>query len=183
MVKKSFSQMTCPVAQALEVIGEWWSILILRDFMISGGRLRFEQLKDGLGISRNVLTERLRKFTKEEIVTKVPISEGARRMEYQLTEKGWDLMPVMMALSQWHNHWKPGPERDNLQFLDKKYGQPLEKFGVFSKDGRRLKPSDIMPVANTHEAAEYLTQLSCNAKPSSPKQTPEPDEKNKTDND
>jgi DNA-binding HxlR family transcriptional regulator len=159
-LKNSFEKMSCSVALALDVIGEWWTILILRDLMIFGGQRRFEQLKEGLGISRNILTERLRKLTQEGIVTKVPISEGARRMEYQLTDKGWDLMPVMLSLAQWYGKWRPDPERDNLRFLDKEHGEEIEKVCAYSKDGRRLNPNDIHPVPRTKEAAEYLQQYS-----------------------
>lgn len=159
-MKKSFANMTCSIAQALDIIGEWWTILILRDLMIFGGRRRFEQLKEGLGISRNILTERLRKLTEENIVSKVPISDGARRMEYQLTDKGWDLMPVMLSLSQWYKQWRPDPENDNMAFIDKKYQQHIEKIEVLSKDGRKLKPTDILPVPLTEEAEAYLKQFS-----------------------
>ena len=78
MVKSSFADLDCPVAQSMDVIGEWWSMLILRDLMLAGGTCRFDQLVESLGISRNILTERLKRLQDEAIIRKVPVREGGR---------------------------------------------------------------------------------------------------------
>ena len=111
MVKKSFSDMACPLAQALDVIGEWWSMLIVRDFFLGNGVRRFEQLRDSLGISRNILTERLRTLTEAGVIERVPLQEGGKRCAYKLTEKGVDLMPTMMAMMQRGEKWQPEPKQ------------------------------------------------------------------------
>lgn len=146
MVKNSFKHLCCPVARAMDVVGEWWSMLVLRDLMLAGGSRRFDQLVDGLGISRNVLTERLKRLEEEEIVRKTPVSDGAKRMEYNLTRKGWELMPVMIGLAQWFDRWREDPEHSPLNFVDKLNGEPVRRMQVMSEDGRELGPADILPV-------------------------------------
>jgi DNA-binding HxlR family transcriptional regulator len=99
MERKSFSEMHCSVAQALEVVGEWWSLLIVRDVFL--GVTRFDDFQQRLGISRNVLNQRLRRLVEGEILCKVPYSERPPRFDYQLTDKGRDLWPVLTAMRQW----------------------------------------------------------------------------------
>ena len=123
MVKCSFAHMECSVARALDVLGEWWTMLIIRDLMLCGGNCRFEQLREGLGISRNILTERLKRLVEEGLVDKLPVSEGARRQAYRLTQKGWDLMPIMVAMSQWGDKWRDDPEKISIRFLDRLNGE------------------------------------------------------------
>ncbi len=157
MVKCSFAHMDCSVARALDSIGEWWTMLILRDLMVFGGHRRFEQLRDGLGISRNILTERLRGLVDSGIVIKVPIAEGARRQEYRLTEKGWDLMPIMVALSQWGDKWRPDPQNADLRFQDQRNHETIPPVAVMSTDGRLLTAADIEIVPLKEEMQRFLT--------------------------
>ncbi|HUH38139.1 MAG TPA: helix-turn-helix domain-containing protein [Spongiibacteraceae bacterium] len=156
MTKSSFAEMPCSLGQALDVIGEWWSMLIIRDLMVFGGSRRFEQLREGLGISRNILTERLRKLEEADVIRRQPVTEGARRQAYQLTAKGWELMPVMLAMVQWSERWRPDPESIQLRFVDRRDERPLAPIAVYSHDGRSLGPDDIEPLPNTPEASLYL---------------------------
>ena len=119
-------------------------MLIIRDLMLSGGACRFEELREGIGISRNILTERLRKLVDEKVVSKQPVSEGARRHEYVLTEKGWDLMPLLVAMGQWGDKWRGDPECHPVVFKDRLHGQPIAEMKVMSKDGRPLNHQDMM---------------------------------------
>lgn len=160
MTKTSFAEMPCSLGRALDVIGEWWSMLIIRDLMVFGGSRRFEQLREGLGISRNILTERLRKLEDAEVIARQPVAEGARRQEYHLTRKGWELMPVMLAMVQWTERWREDPESIPLRFVDLRDRQPLAEVAVFSHDGRKLEHQDILPVPNTPEAGRYLEAYS-----------------------
>jgi len=146
MVKNSFSHSCCPVARSMEIVGEWWSMLVLRNLMLEGGTCRFDQLVESLGISRNILTERLKRLELEEVLTKQPVQEGGRRMEYKLTHKGWELMPILIGYAQWFDRWRPDPERSPLTFIDRKNRQPIQPLSVMSADGRRLGPEDILPV-------------------------------------
>lgn len=99
MERKSFADMHCSVAQCLEVIGEWWSMLILRDVFL--GVTRFDQLQQRLGISRNVLNQRLAHLVEHGVLDKVPYSERPPRYDYRLTDKGRDLWPVLTTMRQW----------------------------------------------------------------------------------
>lgn len=147
MVKNSFSHLCCPVARSMDSVGEWWSMLVIRDLMLCGGTARFDQLVEHLGISRNVLTERLKRLETDAILVRQPVQEGGRRMEYKLTKKGWELMPIMIGLAQWFDRWRPDPERSPLRFVDRKHGQPIRPIAVMSEDGRALGPADILPIS------------------------------------
>ena len=94
----SFDAMPCSIAQTLEVVGEWWTLLIVRD--VSLGLRRFEEIQDDLGISRNILTDRLNKLVDDEILYRTNIATTGTRYDYRLTDKGRDLLPVLLALMQ-----------------------------------------------------------------------------------
>jgi len=91
--------MPCSVAQCLEVVGEWWTLLILRDAFL--GVSRFDHFQERLGISRNVLTQRLTRLTDAGVMRKTAYSEHPPRFDYKLTEKGHDLWPVITTMRQW----------------------------------------------------------------------------------
>jgi DNA-binding HxlR family transcriptional regulator len=99
MERKSFEDMACSVAQCLEVVGEWWSMLLIRDAFL--GVRRFDEFQERLGISRNVLTQRLHKLVAEGVLHKRPYQEHPVRYEYLLTDKGRDLWPVLTTMRQW----------------------------------------------------------------------------------
>jgi DNA-binding HxlR family transcriptional regulator len=97
--RKSFSDMHCSVAQFLEVVGEWWSMLIVRDAFL--GVSRFDQFQERLGISRNVLNQRLAHLVTAGVLERIPYCERPARFDYRLTQKGRDLWPVLTAMRQW----------------------------------------------------------------------------------
>ncbi len=97
--RKSFADMHCSVAQCLEVVGEWWSLLILRDVFL--GVTRFDDFQERLGISRNILNQRLNHLVDAGVLQKVPYSEHPLRYDYRLTSTGRDLWPVLTAMRQW----------------------------------------------------------------------------------
>ena len=99
MERKSFEDMACSVAQCLEVVGEWWSMLLIRDAFL--GIRRFDELQARLGISRNVLTQRLAKLVDEGVLQKRPYQDNPVRYEYLLTDKGRDLWPILTSMRQW----------------------------------------------------------------------------------
>ena len=101
--RKSFADMHCSVAQCLEVVGEWWSMLILRDVFL--GVTRFDDFQERLGISRNILNQRLNHLVETEVLEKVRYSDHPPRYDYRLTDKGRDLWHVITAMRQWGDRW------------------------------------------------------------------------------
>ena len=144
MKHKSFEDMNCSVAQSMEVLGERWSLLIIRDCF--AGLRRFGQFQKKLGIARNILTARLTRLVEEGILLKCPIADGAQQ-EYVLTQKGIDLYPVLMALMQWGDKHRPNPKGARLYFVERATGKPVKGLRVISDDGRELGPEDVQQVA------------------------------------
>ena len=139
MKLKSFAHMNCSLAQTLEVIGERWTLLILRDAFF--GAKRFEQFQKSLGVARNILTERLKRLVDEGILEKHAIDGG--RFEYLLTDKGLDLQPVLLAMTHWGDRYKPASRGGRPEFIDRATGEPIAQMAVHANDGRVLSPRDI----------------------------------------
>ena len=141
MKHKSNKDSICPVARSLDVVGEWWSLLIIRDAML--GVKRFSDFERRLGMAKNILTARLKTLVEGGILRIVPASDGSAYNEYELTPRGADLLPVMVAFRQWgERHMFPsGDEHSELH--DKKNHKPLAKLIVKSADGRALSLDDL----------------------------------------
>ena len=139
MKHTSFKDMNCSLAQSLEIVGERWSLLIIRDTAF--GIRRFDDIQKSLGIARNILTQRLSKLTNEGVLVKARGKAG--RMEYQLTDKGWDLQPLLLSLFQWGEKYQPHPEGERMCFVDSTSGNPIQPMAVRSSDGRLLKSADV----------------------------------------
>jgi DNA-binding HxlR family transcriptional regulator len=151
------------VGHVLDIIGEGWSILIIREAFL--GTRRFEEFQGRLGIARNILTTRLKKLCANEILDRVPVKEGAKRHEYILTNKGKDMMPLLVALTQWGDKWVYGENNVPLIFLDRDQCEPIARVQVFSANGEVLRPRDIMIKAGpgaTPEAIERIEELNQN---------------------
>jgi DNA-binding HxlR family transcriptional regulator len=99
MLKRDYEGQNCSIARALEIVGERWTLLIVRDAFL--GRRRFDEFQESLRISRNVLTERLNRLVEEEILERVLYQEHPARYEYRLTPKGLDLHLALTGLRQW----------------------------------------------------------------------------------
>ena len=134
----SFANMNCSLAQAMEILGERWTMLILRDAFF--GVRRFEDfLKTGM--SRNVLTDRLKRLTETGILEKRPID--GKSSEYLLTEKGLDLQPVLLSMTHWGDRYLPNPDGDRIIFKERATDQPIAPMSAYSRDGRPLGARDI----------------------------------------
>ena len=96
----------CAIAQALGVVGDWWTLLVVRD--VAGGVCRFDELQRELGVSRKVLAERLAALVEHGVLEKVPYQQHPPRHEYRLTSAGQGLMPVLIALQEWGTRWVLG---------------------------------------------------------------------------
>lgn len=136
--------MHCSVAQCLEVVGEWWSMLILRDAFL--GVSRFDDFQDRLGISRNILNQRLNGLVESGVLAKVPYSEHPPRHDYRLTGKGRDLWPVLTAMRQWGDTYA-APEGPPLQVVHKACGSVAEALLTCSVCGEPFGPRDALAVA------------------------------------
>lgn len=143
---------------ALDAIGEWWSMLIIRDFFIGRGERRFEQLRESLGISRNILTERLRTLIAAGVIERVPLQEGGRRCTYVLTRKGLDLGPTLAAMTQWGDRWRDCKHERMMVMRDRRTGDEIAPVSVRSHDGRELKLDDLMFTVQGPDGVMELTE-------------------------
>lgn len=138
--------MNCSIAQSLEVVGEWWTLLIVREAMLFGAR-RFGEFQEAIGIADNILTDRLRKLVKRGVFERIPANKKARRSDYRLTEMGRALFPVVIALMQWGDRWIAGTRHAPVKILVKGSLLELAQIRVDSKRGIALTPDDIILVA------------------------------------
>ncbi len=143
MKYKSFEHMNCSLAQTLNIIGERWTLLILRDAFF--GAKRFGQFERSLGIAKNVLTTRLNMLVDEGIMEKRTSDEGAHP-EYVLTEAGLELQPILLSMTHWGDKHRPHPKGDRLVFVERETGEPIRPMSVVSQDGRELEPRDVRAV-------------------------------------
>jgi DNA-binding HxlR family transcriptional regulator len=138
--RTSFEGDICPIARALDVIGDWWSLLIIRDAL--NGRRRFGEFQKSLGLARNILTTRLRMLVEEGILSTEPASDGSAYQEYVLTEKGRGVFPVLVALGQWSEAFDDHPEQIGTVLVDRKTGCPVQRLELRARDGRLLDVGD-----------------------------------------
>ena len=154
---KKYDPLNRSIAHVLELIGEGWSMLIIREAYL--GTRRFEAFQKQLGIARNILTARLKKLCQNEILDRVPIKPGAKRHEYLLTAKGKELMPLLVALTQWGDKWVFGEDSEPVTFLDKENREPIDQIRVFSARGVQLRPRDIVIVAGPGASVEAKNRI------------------------
>jgi DNA-binding HxlR family transcriptional regulator len=141
MDRKSFAGMDCSVAQCLEVVGEWWSMLIVRDAFL--GVTRFDDFQRRLGVSRNILHERLTTLVGAGVLARVPYSDHPPRNDYRLTDKGRDLWPVLTAMRQWGD-LHAAPEGPPLQVVHKSCGAVSEAVMVCASCAEPVGPRDVV---------------------------------------
>jgi DNA-binding HxlR family transcriptional regulator len=141
MVKRtSFEGAQCPIARSLDVIGDWWSLLIIRDASL--GRRRFGEFQKSLGLAKNILTVRLRTLVDQGILKTAPASDGSAYQEYVLTPKGRGVFPILVALRQWSEEFDERPEEIGTILVDREKGRPVRKLELYSQDGRLLTAAD-----------------------------------------
>ncbi|MFB9264462.1 winged helix-turn-helix transcriptional regulator [Bradyrhizobium erythrophlei] len=139
MKRTGFAKAECPVARALDAIGDWWSLLIVRDAF--DGLRRFGDFQTNLGIAKGMLTARLRKLVATGVLEQVAASDGSAYQEYALTKKGRDLFPVVVSLRQWGEAHLYARGEAHSALLDQA-GQPVGRLVLPSKAGRPLTWSD-----------------------------------------
>ncbi len=147
MLKRDYEGQNCSIARALEIVGERWTLLIIRDAFL--GRRRFEEFQESLGIARNVLTDRLNRLVDEGILERVRYSERPERFEYRLTPKGRDLRVALGALRQWGDEYlSEKPPRLLRRKTDKK---PVVAAFVPKGAADILRPEEIESVPGPGE--------------------------------
>jgi len=140
MRHKSFGDMQCPIARGLERVGEWWSMLILRDASL--GLTRFDEVQESLGIAPNILVRRLKSLVEAGLLERRRYSERPPRYEYVLTQAGRDFRPVLWAFVAWGNkHF--APEGASVVVVDSKTGAEADPVLVDRISGRPLVPPDF----------------------------------------
>jgi DNA-binding HxlR family transcriptional regulator len=144
MRRKSFGNMQCPIARSLERVGEWWSILILRDAF--HGLSRFDEFQESLGIAPNMLARRLKALVESGLLERRRYSERPPRDEYVLTQAGRDFRPVLWALLAWGNkHF--APEGPSVVVVDSRTGAEADPVLVDGISGRPLVEPDFQSAA------------------------------------
>ena len=140
VLRHDYPGQVCSIAKSLEVVGERWSLLIVRDVM--NGHRRFDELQKGLGVARNVLATRLQRLLDEDILERRPYQQSPERFEYFLTEKGLDLWPALIALLGWGDRHSTGPEGPPMLIVHKQCGGAVSDRGVCESCGKVLGARD-----------------------------------------
>jgi DNA-binding HxlR family transcriptional regulator len=141
MQRRCLDGSTCPVARSLDSIGDWWTLLIVRDAML--GIRRFSDFQRSLGLARNVLSARLKKMVADGVMTLAPAADGTSYQEYQLTEKGEALLPVLVAMRQWGERYLFAPGEPHSELVERGSGKALEKMRVRNVDGQERGVADL----------------------------------------
>jgi DNA-binding HxlR family transcriptional regulator len=139
----SFAQQNCSIARPLSVLGERWSILILRE--VSLGRRRFDEMQEELGIATNVLSQRLGTLVDEGILEKRRYIEHPARYEYVLTDKGRDLIPILLAFLRWGDRYTTGRSGPPVETVHIKCGHAFHMVPTCSHCGEEVDPRDMQP--------------------------------------
>jgi DNA-binding HxlR family transcriptional regulator len=144
MKKNAFPAQICSVARALEVIGEWWTLLIIREAFM--GTCRFSDFEQTLGIAKNVLSSRLSKLVGEGIMERRAVIGRGNPADYTLTDQGRNLLPVIITLMQWGDKWIHGTGHAPIRVLDRESGREIPPLQVLSVEGNPLTLEDLLIV-------------------------------------
>lgn len=142
MRRTSLNDADCPIARALDAVGDWWSLLIVRDALF--GLRRFGEFQKSLGMAKNILTARLRDLVASGILEAVPAADGSAYKDYLLTPKGRDLFTVLVALRQWGETHQFPDGACQVELLDSDNGKPVRPLELHAADGRLLRAADTL---------------------------------------
>jgi DNA-binding HxlR family transcriptional regulator len=157
MGRKRFAEMNCGIGQALEALGDWWTLLIVRDAFF--GARRFGDFERSLGIAKNILTARLQHLVEHGILERVDVGSEGHRFEYRLTEKGEALLPVLTALREWSDAWVFGRGNEPVIVQDRRTGRRLPPLRVTDADGRPLSRRDLRTIPGPGASKETIRRL------------------------
>jgi DNA-binding HxlR family transcriptional regulator len=136
----AFPGQVCSVARSLEIFGEWWTLLIVREAFF--GTERFSDFEANLGISKNILAERLNKLVEAEILYRTQLTGRGNPIRYRLTDGGRDLLPVIIALMQWGDRWV-NRRRAPVRVIERETGREVARLAVTASDGKALSARDL----------------------------------------
>lgn len=153
--------MTCSVARSVGILGDAWTLLIIRELFL--GSRRFDDFQAYTGMAPQLLTTRLRKLEAVGIVRRVKYSEHARRFEYKLTEMGIDLYPLLVSILQWGDKWmkRPDEEEPPIRLIHKECGQSLGAAMACIGCGKVLGPRDVQVAQSEKLKAERSAMREC----------------------
>jgi len=141
MTRTSLEARNCSMARAVNIVGDKWALMILRDAFY--GVRTFSAFQSSLGIAKTVLSDRLLRLTEAGVLEKVQTREGVDRSDYRLTAAGRDLFPVVIALVQWGDRWVFGAGREPMAILDRETGAPVQNVAVQAPGGHVLGPREV----------------------------------------
>jgi DNA-binding HxlR family transcriptional regulator len=153
VLRSDYDNQVCSIARALEVVGERWTLLVLRDIFL--GNRRFDALQGHLGIARNVLQSRLERLLEHGVIEKVPYQERPVRHEYRLTPKGIDLWPTIVSLLQWGDRHALSPAGPPVLLRHKECGGEVDGHRICTACGMPLEARDVRAVAGPGAAAGH----------------------------
>lgn len=142
---EEIGEQPCSVARTLSVLGDRWTTLILRNAFMD--IRRFDDFQRSLGLTRHVLSERLKRLVEHEILVKVPYVERQERFEYQLTEKGLDLYPIILSMVQWADKWMDKGLGKPIEFTHKSCGKKISPKVVCSECEEPIRVKDVRVAA------------------------------------
>ncbi len=137
MARKRFADMNCSVAQSLDIIGDWWTLLIVREALL--GTQQFADFQSRLGIAKNILSKRLQRLVENEILMRVDIGRSGSRFAYRLTPRGKDLLTVITALREWGDRWIFGEGNEPVVIRDRRTGGLVPPLRITDGEGLAIE--------------------------------------------
>ncbi len=153
VLRNDYENQSCSIAGALEVVGERWSLLIVRDILL--GLRRFDELQSHLGIARNVLQARLARLQEHGVIERVPYQQRPLRHEYLLTEKGLELWPMIVALMKWGDRYAPPEGGPAVIITHRGCGGSVDEHRICEQCGARLKARDAVGLPGPGASPEH----------------------------
>lgn len=153
MLRNDYDGQVCSIARTLEIVGERWTMLVLRDVFL--GLRRFDEIQADLGVARNVLTNRLDKLVDSGVLERHPYQERPVRHEYRLTEKGVDLWPVVVSMMQWGDRYAPAGAGPPVVLEHRGCGGALTAHRTCERCGKALGPRDVHAYAGPGAAPDH----------------------------
>src|SRR4030095_11315127 len=157
MGRKRFDAMNCGIAQALEALGDWWTLLIVGDAFF--GARRFGEFERSLGIAKNVLSARLQHLVGDGIFARNDVGSSGERYEYRLTKKGESLLPMLTAMREWSDEWVFGRGNEPLIVRYRKTGRRVPRMRVIDAEGTPLTFRDLRTVPGPGASEETKRRL------------------------